>query len=187
MTYSELIVETGRQVEALRPRHKAAFFWLLGGGLLSRLDASRSWAEWFAAARRLGYDFVLTGERSDEMRAVWESAQEPTGEDSSQLLNSAVVCASTPLGIALDPDSAVGDWWEHALFPVLQSESLRLFGDVALPDDDEDLDAVLDTPRMQSAVEYCRGALARLATAESAPDASLIEELLPGAEALAPT
>jgi hypothetical protein len=124
----------------------------------------------------------MDGEAAD----VWGRAGESTGVDSSQWLNSAIICLSTPVGIAVDSGLVVGSWVEHALFPVIQVVSLELFDDVAFPDDDDDLDTVFAQPRVQLAAEYCRRIVEHLA-AVPAPDGPTLDGLLPGASVLTPS
>ncbi|WP_432946222.1 hypothetical protein ACQPXM_07660 [Kribbella sp. CA-253562] len=185
MIFAKFVDELAEQIDGLAPRSKAAVYWLSGAGLLTGLDVPERWAEWFVEARSVGYGFVTTGEVDQRTAGLWEAARVPTGSDASQLLNSTLICLSTPLGIALDPETKVGTWAEHALFPTMQSAALKLFDDVAFPDDDDDLDIVFAQDEVQAAAEYCRQVVARLA-ALSGPDASAIEILLRGAEVLDP-
>ena len=186
VNYSDAIEDLAGQVDSLDARRKGALFWLLGSGLVTGLQPPAPWAHWFVDARRLGYHFVITGEALNGTRDAWGVALTPTGHDSSQLLNSAIICVSTPLGLAIDRHMTVGAWVENAFFPLMQSESLRLFGDVAMSDNDEELDMVFTQPAIQRCVEYCKTALSRLVN--MAPDraGTVMKELLEGAKSFAP-
>jgi hypothetical protein len=186
MTYSDTLDDLARQVDSLGLRRKAAVFWLMGSGLLSGLHPPAAWKDWMISARTFGYHFVVTGEVMDGTAAAWEASKTPTEGESSQLLNSVIICLSTPLEIAAHPGMIVGSWVEHALFPIIQSESSRLFDDVAIPDDDDELEEVFRQPNVQRAVNYGGTVLARLAGAESEPDGQMLDELLEGADVLAP-
>jgi hypothetical protein len=116
---------------------------------------------------------------------LWAEARTPTGDQSSQLLNSAVVCLSTPIGIALDPSLTVGAWVEHALFPIMQRASRDLFDDVVFPGDDAELDAVFGHDSVQAAADYCRRIVAELGAARSDPDEAALDRLMQGSEVIA--
>jgi hypothetical protein len=186
VTYSDFIDDLAQRIDSLSPRSKAAVFWLFGYGLLAALEAPAEWANWFASARELGYRFVTTGESEHEASSLWAQAGTPTDIESSQLLNSAVICLSTPLGIALDPNLVVGCWAEHAFFPLLQSVSLELFDDVVFPGDDQDLDEIFATSRFQVAAKFVLYVVAQMAMT-SAPDVPMLDRLLDGARVLAPS
>ena len=185
MTYSEALEEVAARVDALDARRKAALFWLLGSGLLRRLHPPEVWARWANEARTLGHRYVVSSEAEDGVVGLWERAQAPTGDDSSQLLNSTVICLSTPLGLAAGRCVSVGAWLEHALLPLIQQESLRLFDDIAFPDDD-DLEQVFNQFAVQQAFAFCRSVLDRLEGLTGAPGAGLLEELLSDAARVAP-
>jgi hypothetical protein len=183
VTYEELIDDLSRRIDALPPRATAAVFWVLGSGLLAALEAPPEWAGWFAGARGAGYRFVTTGEKVPEVGRLWAQAAAPVDAETSALFTSAVVCLSTPLGIAVDPGNAHGSWVEHAFWPLLNSVSLELFDDAAFPGDDEDLDRIAATPRFAAAADYVRDAVARLAR-DPAPDPATLRALLAGAALL---
>jgi hypothetical protein len=196
--YSDFVADLGGRVESLAPRSKAAVFWVLGCGMLSDLDMSAElashelpadWANWFAGAREAGYRFVTAGEVEPEASALWARAVDggDTGEFASTLINSAVNCLGTPLGIAIDPEFArrAGSSVEGAFEPLFQSVSLELFEDVAVPDDDEEIDEVFVQPRFQVAVNFVVDLVARLSTTPT-PDAATLDTLLSGAHVLAP-
>jgi hypothetical protein len=90
---------------------------------------------------------------------------------------------STPLKLSIgSTGDRVAQWVEHALFPVMQAASLRMFGDVAFPEEDEALDAIFAQPQVQDAAEYCNRILAAMADdPEPCPDR--MSGLLDGAEA----
>lgn len=186
MTYSQVLRGLAARIDGLDARRQAALFWLLGSGLLANLTPPAAWAEWIGDARSMGYGYVVRGEVSEAALEGWERAQTPTGGDVSQWLNSLVICLSTPLGLALGRCHAVGAWFEHALFPLIQHESLRLFDDVALPDDDEDLELVVAQPSVQRAIAYGHSVLDRLERLSKEPDATLMEELLADAAHVSP-
>jgi hypothetical protein len=183
MTYSDFLDDLAQQIDSLALRSKAAVFWLLGSGLLTALEQPANWVDWFARGRDVGYRFVTTGEVSSGTDALWAQAGTPTGDDATQLLNSAIICLSTPLGLAINPNLVVGAWAEHAFFPLIQSVSQELFDDIAFPGGDEDLDRVFATPQVQTAAEFVLGLVARMA-AISEPDASVLDGLLVGARVL---
>lgn len=184
MTYSEFVGDLARQVDLLPSRSKAAVFWLLGSGLLIALEPPDEWATWFASAREVGYRFVTAGELSSESNSLWAAVSAPTNAESSQLFNSAMICLSAPLGIAVDSNLLVGAWVEQAFFPLLQHVSLELFDDVACPSEDEELDDIFATARFQSAVEFAYGVVAQMT--QSPPDADRVDALVRDAGVIAP-
>lgn len=186
MTYSEFLDDLAQRVDSLALRSKAAVFWLLGSGLLTGLEQPASWAGWFASARDAGHRFVTTGELIAGADALWAQASAPTGNDATQLLNSSILCLSTPLGLAINPTLVVGPWVEHAFFPLVHSVSEELFEDIAFPSEDEDLDRVFAMPRFQAAAKFVLDLVARMARI-SEPDASVLEGILDGARVLAPS
>lgn len=184
--YLEALNELAGRVDALDARRKAALFWLLGSGLLQRLQPPEVWGRWIEEAQSLGHRYVVSGEVPDGAADLWRQAQTPADDDSSQLLNSTVICLSTPLGLAAGRCETVGSWLEHAFFPLVQHESLKLLDDVAFPDEDEDLELVFGQPTVQQAFTFCRSALGRLEANDGAPDAGLLEVLLADAAYVAP-
>ncbi|TCC54258.1 hypothetical protein E0H73_39605 [Kribbella pittospori] len=163
MGYDDLIDAVAERVDGLPPQRRAAVFWLAGSGLLAGLSDSESagWTGWFDEASDLSVDFIVDGRAGDNVREVWEQASASTGPDASQLLHSVIVCLSSPLAIAMEPEKSVGSWIEHALFPVIQKVSLDLFDDIAFPDDDG-LEQVLADDRFRAAGDYCMSVCARL-------------------------
>lgn len=184
MSYEDVIDDLADRVEQLQPQRRAAVFWLVGTGLRVGLEESESagWIEWLEDASRLSIEFIVDDRVGSGVEAVWEEAGRPTGDAASQLLNSVIVCSSSPLAIALDPDKRVGSWIEHALFPVIQKVSLDKFDDVAFPDDD-DLEEVIADPRVQAAIAYCASIGERLKT-EPRVDRQALDRLLEGASVL---
>jgi hypothetical protein len=186
MTFDGLIDELAEVVNTLGRRSKAAVFWLFGAGLLTGLEPGGDWSEWLGTARLLGLQFITTGQATEEAAEIWNQASKPTGQDSTQLLNSTVICLSTPLGIASDPTFEVrGTWIEHAMLPLVQGISIELFDDVAFPDNDDDLAQICGHPRFQAAANYCRLIVDRMAST-SEPGTTALENLLPGASVLVP-
>jgi len=185
MTYAEFVDDLARKVDSLTPRSKAAVFWLLGSGLLIGLEPPDEWTTWFASARKAGYRFVTAGELSPEINSLWTAASAPTDDESSQLLNSAIICLSTPLGIAIDPNLVVGAWVEHAFFPLLQCVSLERSDGVAFPSEDEELDEIFATARFQSAVEFAQGVVMQMA--QIPPDPARVNALVRDAGVIAPS
>lgn len=183
MSYENIIDDLADRVERLQPRWRAAVFWLVGTGLRSGLDESEraGWVDWLEDASRLSVEFIVDGRVGDGAEAVWDEAGRPTGE-ASQLLNSVVICSSSPLAIALDPDTSAGSWIEHALFPVIHKVSLDMFEYVAFPDDDN-LEDVIADPRVQAALSYCISTCERLET-EPQVHRQVLEQLLEGASVL---
>lgn len=184
MSYEDLIDDLADRIERLEPQRRAAVFWLVGAGLRSELGESEGarWAGWLEEAGQLSIEYIVDGHVGSAVKTVWEQAGRPTGDDASQLLNSVIICSSSPLAIALEPDRSVGPWIEHALFPVIQKVSLDMFDDVAFPDDDE-LEDVAADGRVQAAVAYCVSICERLAE-EPRVDGRILEQMLDGASAL---
>jgi hypothetical protein len=185
VTYEELIKMLSERVDRLPPRSRAAVFWLAGTALRSGLSPSESagWDEWFDRASDLSVDFIVEGQVGGDVKLTWEQASRPTGDAASGLLNSAINCLSTPLAIALEPSRPVGPWVGEALFPVMQAASLDLFDDVAFPDNDDDLEEVLATARVQAACSYCVSIFDALEE-EDALARSRLEDLLHGSAVL---
>jgi hypothetical protein len=163
MSYDDFINAMAERVDALSPQRRAAVFWLAGTGLRAGLSDAESagWTDWFGEASDLSVGFILDGRTGDSLRSVWERASAPTGPDASQLLHSVIICLSSPLAIAIEPEKGVGSWIEHAFFPVIQKVSLDLFDDIAFPDDDG-LEEVFADDRFQAAGDYCMSICARL-------------------------
>lgn len=163
MSYDDFIDALAERVDGLPPDRKAAVFWLAGTALRAELSDAESagWDSWFGEASDLSVGFILDGRVGDELRVAWEQASASTGPDASQLLHSAIICLSSPLAIAIEPEKSMGSWIEHALFPVIQKVSLDLFGDIAFPDD-EGLEEVFANDRFQAAGDYCTSLCARL-------------------------
>lgn len=166
-------------------RSRAALFWLLGAGLMNRLNVPPTWDPWFTDAFQVGRQFAATGEHDARAATLWAHASRSTDEHNSQHLNSAIVCVSTPLGLECGEVTRVGQWVEHALFPALQSASMRLFGDVLLPGDDDDLDQVFGQPEVQSAVGFCLDVVEQL-EADQTPTDDWLERAMVGADVLVP-
>lgn len=187
MTYSEALAELAMRVDALDARRKAALFWLLGSGLLRRLQPPGVWLRWAEEAHMRGWQYAARGEVPAGAEGLWEQAQASTGYDSSQLLNSTIICLSTPLGLATGRCTSVGTWLEHGFLPLIQQESLRLFDDVAFPDDDDDLDQVFDQLIVQQAFDACRSVVGSLEALSDPPNGGVLEALLPDAARIAPS
>lgn len=185
MSYADLLDDLAERVERLTPRRRAAVFWLLGTGLRAELSESEAsaWAHWFDEASRLSLHFIVNGRVGNDVAAVLARAESPTDYDVSQLLNSAIICLSSPLDIASDPAQRVGPWMEHALFPVIQNVSLDMFEDVAFPGEDEELEQVVADSRVQAAGAYCASICDRLDT-ELRLDRQALHLLLDGSAVL---
>jgi hypothetical protein len=187
MMYGDFIDDLAHRIDPLPRRAKAAIFWILGSSLVRGVQQPASWAAWFASAHNVGRRFVTSGEVSPTTATLWEQASAPTDDgESSQLFNSAIICLSTPLGLAINPDLVVGAWAEHAFFPLLQSVSLELFDDVAFPGEDEELDQIFATPRFQIAVEFVLDLVRRMSQTPE-PDVPTLNALLDDARVLAPS
>jgi hypothetical protein len=185
VNYSGFVDRLSMMINALPVRSRAAVFWILGSGLAAGLTPPREWVDWFSEATEIGHRFITTGERDDHCAAIWTQANVSASPSATQLLNSAILCLSTPVGIAVHPTLVVGPWIEHALFPILQRGSLALFDDIAFPSDDEDLDRVFAHPEFQAAANYCLALVASLA-GEAAPSRTLLAVQLEGVDAMRP-
>lgn len=186
MRYDECLADIAGRLDALPPPRRAAVFWLAGTALHSALPegaGAATWSDWFARASDLSLAFIVEGQVAPEVPRTWEDASLPTGPDASQLLNSAIICLSSPLAIAMEQQKSVGPWIEHALFPIIQAISLDRFDDVAFPDDDE-LEEVFSDRRTEAAVNYLTAVLADL-EAGMTLDRARLRSLLQGASALA--
>ncbi|KAB1916158.1 hypothetical protein [Micromonospora sp. AMSO31t] len=184
MDYDDFIDAMAGRLDALPPRRRAAVFWLAGTALRAGLSDSdgAGWGGWFDEASDLALSFILDGLLGDNLQGVWEQASVPTRPDAPQLLHSVIICLSSPLAIAIEPEKKVGAWIEHAMFPVIQKVSLDLFGDIAFPDDDG-LEQVFADDRVQSAADYCASMCARLEEG-SRLDREMLDEMLEGAGVL---
>ncbi|KUL34316.1 hypothetical protein [Actinoplanes awajinensis] len=156
MTFDEFVADLGERVDRLAPRPKAAVFWLTGTALRAGLSAAESagWSDWFGQVSDRSIDFIVDGRVGDDVPSLWERVSVSTWPEPSQRLLATVVCVSSPLAIALEPEKKVGSWLEHALFPVIEQVSLELFEDVVFPDD-AGLDEVFADERVQAAGAYC--------------------------------
>jgi hypothetical protein len=181
---STFIDALAKRVDRLPSQRRAALFWLAGTGLRAGLSDSEGagWIDWFGQASELSVGFIVDGRVGNNLRAVWQQASAPTGPDASQLLHSVIICLSSPLAIAVEPEKSVGSWIEHALFPVIQKVSVDLFDDIAFPDDDG-LEEVFADDRVQAVADYCISICASL---EVGPrfDREVLDELLEGAGVL---
>jgi hypothetical protein len=184
MDYDHFIDALAERVQALAPQRRAAVFWLAGTGLRAWLSDSdgAGWSRWFDDASALSIDFIVDGRIGDNVREVWEQASRPTGSDPSPLLLSVIVCLSSPLAIALEPEGSVGSWIEHALSPVIEKVSLDFFEDITFPDDDGLAEVFADS-RVQAAGEYWMSICARLEEG-SRLDRDVLVEMLDGATVL---
>lgn len=184
MSYGDYVDALAERVDALGPRGKAAVFWLAGKGLRAGLTDSGSagWADWFDEASDLSVDFILDGRVGDNVHAVCDRASAPMGPNASQHLLSVIICLSSPLAIAIEPEKRVGEWIEHALFPAIGKVSLDLFEDVVFPDDDG-LEEVIADDRFQAAGGYCMSICARLSESPRL-DRELLDQLLQDAGVL---
>lgn len=184
--FDEFVGDMAARIDALTPRSRAAVFWMLGQGLTEHLSESEEWAGWSLSAREAGRRFVVTGEVDDDAEALWKQASAPADGDAHQLANSAVICLSTPLGIALGAAPLFGPWVAHAFFPVMERASHELFGDTAAPGGEQrDLDAVFQHPSVQGAVGYCTSIVTALADVAE-PDETQLEHLARGSMVLTP-
>lgn len=143
MRYGSYIDELAAAVDDLAPRARASVFWLSGSALRATLVTPPSWHDWIAAANHAGFEFATTGVVRPAAAELREGVDTPTGSDESQRLHSTIVCLSTPLAIALDPNRRVGPWIEHAFCALITTVSLEMTGDVAMPGDDDELDEVV--------------------------------------------
>lgn len=184
LRYDAFIDALSARVQAFPPRSRAAVFWLAGTALrvgLSEPGAAR-WTAWMNEASELSVDFIVDGRSEGRLRNVWEAAGAPFGTDASQLLNSVIICLSSPLAIAIEPRKVVGSWIEHALFPVIQLVSLDHYGDVAFPSD-EGLEEVFAHGRVEAACDYLVSICACL-EANSELDRTALGNLLQGSGVL---
>lgn len=183
-SYDDFVETLAARVDGLSPQRRAAVFWLAGRGLQAGLSDSESggWTGWFGEASDLSVGFIVDGRVEDNLRAVWEQTSAPTEPGASQLLHSVIICLSSPLAIAMEPEKSVGSWIEHALFPVIQQVSLDLFDDIAFPDDDG-LEEVFADDRVQAAGDYCASICASLADGLRL-DREVLDDLLEGAGVL---
>lgn len=184
MSYGDFVDSLAKRVDALGLRGRAAVFWLTGTGLRAGLNDAESagWAGWFDEASDLSVDFIVDGRVGENVRAVWDQASAPMGPNESQHLLSVIICLSSPLAIAIEPEKRVGEWIEHALFPAIQKVSLDLFEDVVFPDDDG-LEEVIADDRFQAAADYCISICARLSERPRL-DRELLNQLLEEARVL---
>jgi|GEM_PF-3264402 len=184
MGYDDFIDTLAERVDALPSRPRAALFWLAGTGLKGGLSGFEegAWRRWFEEASELSVNFIADAVIGGNVRTVWEQASASTGPNATQLLHSVIICLSSPLAIAIEPEKEVGSWVEHALLPVIQEVSLDLFGDIAFPDDDG-LAEVFADDRVQAAANYCVSLCSRLEEGSSL-DRQVLDEMLDGAGAL---
>jgi hypothetical protein len=184
MSYDDFVDALAERVEDLLPRRKAAMFWVAGTALEAELGdvETDGWASWFRKASDLSLRFILDGSVGDAVREVWEQASADSGSNPSQLFQSIVICLSSPLAIAIEPDRSVGPWIEHALFPLVGKISLSIFGDVVFPDDDG-LEEVFADDRFQAAEELCMSLCTRLKE-DAQLDRESLAEMVCGASVL---
>lgn len=187
LNYVGALEDMGQRVDRLDARRQAAVFWLLGSGLLAQLDSPRELSRWLDRVRLVGHKFVTTGEVATDAHELWSRMRLPASGEESQLLNSTITCLSTPVGIAAGLCEALGSWIEYALFPLVHSESLKLFDDIAYPGDDEELQAVYDQPSLKRARGYCDLLLSQLESLAGPPDDAFLSAMLSDADQIAPS
>lgn len=110
MSYDEFLGELSDSIDDLAPRLGATVFWSAGEGLRSEPSLPATVADWCSAAASVAHEFIMSGEVAPDTSLLWQGVTGVSGADSSQLANSAVICVSTPLGIALEPGQPVGQW-----------------------------------------------------------------------------
>ena len=185
MSYADLLHDLDERLNQLSPQRRAAVFWLVGTGLRRELDDSEGmeWKNWFENASRLSVEFILGGRCGDAVERVLAEADNPAGDTASQLLNSAIICLSSSLEIALNPEREDGPWIEPAFFPIIQKVSLDMFEDVVFPGEDDELEEVVADSRVQQAAAYCAEICEKLYS-ESPLDRPMLDRLLDGADVL---
>lgn len=176
----------GVRVRKLSSRAQLALLWVLGEGLLVGLEAPDDWWEWIRKASSLGFRYVTTGEDLDDssqMRAQFSDLC-GTEEEMSEHLQSVIGCFFYAMGDYDGPRSARTVSFSFVFFPLMQSESLRLFEDVAQGDDEQE-DEAFSQPRVQLAVRYVDGIVDRLAETPE-PTAEFLKGIQYGSEVLSP-
>lgn len=156
MSYDSVTSALIQSVEVLPPQRRAAAFWASGQSLLRSLrepELPPEWALWASRAANSGREYVVNGFGGEECQTLMDCALSADPVDNaSQLFNSMVICVNTPLIIAIDPEVEAAEWIEQAIFPKLQEVSLRLYEDIAVPDD-EGLDEIAEDEEFRAAVE----------------------------------
>ena len=181
MNYLSYLRGLSLRAGRMSSRARCALFWLFGEGLRYGLDAAEVWRDWVSEASCEGFQFVASGEASDacsRLRSELLSLCE-VGEMSTHLM-SVVACFYQ----ALEESDDSGKFSYEAFFPLMQSESLRLFVDIAQGDDEQE-DEVFAQPRVQYAVKYVDSIIDRLLEASDITGEHLLE-LQCGGEVLSP-
>jgi len=182
MNYLNFLAELSTHVEKLSNLAQSALFWILGEGILTGLDASEEWWDWIRSASQQGFTYATTGLASPDSLSLRIQAGDLAGcEETTQHLQSVVGCFICAIK---DDGSGSGSDASRAFFPLMQDESLRLFGDVAQGDDDDE-DEVFSQPRIQQAVGFVKTIIDVLNRTPT-PTAALVRGLQHGSEVLSP-
>jgi hypothetical protein len=171
------------RVSRLSPRARSALYWLSGTGLLLGVVLPDGLQRAADETARRGFVYATTGETSPDREAVWDGLlRESSKREEGQLR---VDSALTLLGGAMLP----GRWEDesstaqYVLFAVMTSASLDLYGDIAEPGTEAEVDGVFALEAVQRVVGGVDSAVAVLGV-NPEPSAGLVESLMPGARVL---
>jgi hypothetical protein len=171
------------RVSGLSTRARAAFYWLSGTGLLLGVELPAELQRGVDEAVRRGFMYATTGETSLDDEVVWESLLGDAGRGDEGWLR--VDFALTLLGRSVLPTplphhAAIV---HYVLGPVMTSASLDLYGDIAEPGTEAEVDGVFAREAVQRVVGWVDSAVAVLGV-NPEPSADLVESLMPGARVL---
>jgi len=184
VTYWEFVDDLIRRAGRLSDRSLRGLYWLLAQGLLARCPVPAGWLDTVVTVLAAGQSAAVTGVSGSQLdEAIWRLRAFPVDEDTPQYLMSVLTCAN--LSVDLGEVSKPSVFVRHALGPIMSTASLILYGDVAEPATDEEVDEVFRQPLVQRAVDFLSEAMAAL-QANPEPSGELLESLRPGAVALAP-
>jgi hypothetical protein len=183
VTYWEFVDDLVRRAAQLSDRSLRGLYWLLAQGLLARCPVPAGWLDTVVAVLACGQRLAVTGGSLPLDEALGRLRAFPVDEDTPQYLMTVLTCAN--LSVDLDEVSKPAVFVRHALGPIMSTASLMLYGDVAEPATDDEVDEVFRQPLVQRAVDFLSEAVAAL-QANPEPAGELLEGLRPGAVALAP-
>lgn len=183
MNYLGFLSELSEKPDELSSRARAAMFWVCGEGLCSGLGISSPWRDWIEAASWHRFQYATTGHMSAEGCSLESQAMDlSNSEELSQHQQSVVGCYMAVLSAgsgSMDRYDA-----QFVIFPLMESESIRLFEDISLGDDEQE-DEAFQQPRVQQAARFMGGLVEALLETPG-PTAEFVNQLRQGAEVISP-
>jgi hypothetical protein len=198
--FDDWLSDVAARIDSLPNRSTSALFLACAGALLPEF---RHWAAHTGqedleplAERALAVarTYALTGNPPPEAKALLASLQEatPSGESPDEVSATGAqdfwICVDLSVRVIVDPRYEAGTGLEYALEPIVQNTTERLFGVSQVgsgPDEDAQMQAVMNSPEVSSALDFCTWAIDFLASRPTLTEDDLAE-LTNRAAAIAP-